>query len=231
MHRLFALFGSCLMAACAQPALTEKRISNSENPPPKSEHGEQASKQSLAAKPSFNETQLEVVLATLKQSLKMTERDDWTIVLLGRASLDEWVKDQNYEAFAVPFLLEVAPRYPAFASAAGDLIRNNRQAIDFDLPPDRIEHITMISSEDYQAYLAQAETLRTDPIHLINDDYFWTAGLHVISRPGISRDGTVAVIYLSNRHPSARSYDGLRILVRVNDAWELRPEVYWPGRM
>jgi hypothetical protein len=121
---------------------------------------------------------------------------DASVVLKNRTTLEPLIVHQSFAEFSQELLTQARQDSAELESAVIDLLQKNAEDVEFSLPVRQFPHVTMHSPTMVKSYFSPGENRDLNFWDLFFDKFPFTGGLHEISRPGISTEKTVAILYI-----------------------------------
>lgn len=168
----------------------------------------------------------EVVEALLSQHFDTRNSKQQVIVDTTSVSKLLW---GTYDDFSRSLRKKAASRDPAFREALEGFLEKNKTAVRVLLSTNAPSRVVLIS----EATVEDIFPSKGDP-EVKGWNYFYhrfpgASGLIDISRVGMDRKGTVAIVYLGQQHQNLDGFGSMRVLKREGTNWILTDDFIGPN--
>lgn len=176
----------------------------------------------------FSEAEQDVVAAALEQTRRTSTHTNGVFVIEKIASL-RGVSWSDKPQKTARLLREQAKRRDAtFRNAIEDLLTKNAQDTEFDLPKKRFPRVILMSTTELKDIFERKPEKIPVGWNLFYKMHPTASGIVNISRPGISRDGSVAIIYLGQQSHYLAGAGQLWVFKKQDGKWVLQHDSIGP---
>jgi hypothetical protein len=144
----------------------------------------------------FSTEELALIETVFFPNAKGATHLDASVVLKNRTTLEPLFVHQSFAEFSQELRTQAREETTELESAVVDLLQKNAKEVKFSLPTQQFPHVKMFSPTTIKNYDSTGENRALNFWDLYYDQFPFTGGLHEISRPGISTQKTVAILYI-----------------------------------
>jgi len=174
----------------------------------------------------LSEPEQEVISAALTQCL---DKKPEVLVLDNSASLRIMsLAKKTYDQFAESLRDEAKTKSPDFKEALEDMIQKNRIETRFILSSNAFRAVKLFTKRDDEELFSAWPGMPRRGWDAFYERYPKSSGLIFISRPGMSKDGRTAIMYLGVQSHGLTGLHHLWIFSKVDGKWILQPDRFGP---
>ena len=170
-----------------------------------------------------------VIEALLDQFLFKPTGSDGIYVIEHVASLRGLTREDGLDKLAESLRAAAQRDSGSLPSAVEDLIKRNEHDTEFTLPTERFSRVRLISRDRINEIFSRDSVSTPKGWDLFYREYPEAGGMISISRPGISADGTVAIIYCGMQSHYLAGSGQLWVLELREGAWKLTSTYIGPS--